>query len=123
MCIFCQLAVEQKKFIKENSSFYVIFDRYPVTKGHILIVSKRHVEDYFSLRDEEKVDLDRLISQMKVYLDEEFSPDGYNIGINNGREAGQTILHFHLHLIPRYRGDTSDPRGGVRGVIADKQKY
>lgn len=123
MCIFCQLAVEQKKFIKENSLFYVIFDRYPVTKGHILIVSKRHVEDYFSLRDEEKVDLDRLISQMKVYLDEEFSPDGYNIGINNGREAGQTILHFHLHLIPRYRGDTSDPRGGVRGVIADKQKY
>ena len=121
MCVFCN--VSKEKIVYENEHFIGIFDGFPVTKGHSLLISKRHVKTYFGLTSEEKMSLDDGIVWMKTYLDRKFSPDGYNIGINNGVSAGQTILHLHLHLIPRYIGDVENPKGGVRGVIPSKQSY
>ena len=83
----------------------------------------RHVSNYFDATAEEKQALWALVEEAKLYLDRQHAPDGYNIGINVGVEAGQTVMHVHLHLIPRYRGDVADPRGGVRGVIREKQNY
>jgi diadenosine tetraphosphate (Ap4A) HIT family hydrolase len=123
MCVFCDLKDNKKAILYENTYFYVIFDKFPVSKGHTLIISKRCASDFFELTPIEKPFLDEAIMTMKSYLDEHFHPDGYNIGINNKEAAGQTIFHFHLHLIPRYTGDTKAPRGGVRGVIKDKQHY
>ena len=79
--------------------------------------------DYFDMTPEEKTAVMELVGQGKALLDQELKPDGYNVGINSGSAAGQTVMHAHVHLIPRYRGDTDDPRGGVRGVIPEKQKY
>jgi diadenosine tetraphosphate (Ap4A) HIT family hydrolase len=81
------------------------------------------VADYFDMTPEEKTAVMELVEQGKALLDQELKPDGYNVGINSGSAAGQTVMHAHVHLIPRYRGDTDDPRGGVRGVIPEKQKY
>ena len=97
--------------------------KYPVTKGHTLIIPNRHVSSYFDLTDEEKEDLFNLLEEVKAHLDEQYRPDGYNIGINDGVVAGQTIMHVHIHLIPRYAGDMENPRGGVRGVIPRKRVY
>lgn len=123
MCLFCDLQKvdDVKKY--ENDCFYAVYDKFPVSKGHMLIISKRHASDYFELTKEEKSYLDQAVLVVKEMLDTSFHPDGYNIGINNKEAAGQTIFHFHLHLIPRYLGDTDLPRGGVRGVIKDKQQY
>ncbi len=118
-CIFCTM----KKFVIENDLAYAIFDKYPVNQGHLLIIPKRHTANYFDLTEEERLAIDDLLFQSKQFLDETYQPDGYNIGINCGQTAGQTIFHVHVHLIPRYKGDMNDPRGGVRGVIPDKQKY
>lgn len=118
-CPFCDI----EEFVFENELCYAVYDKYPVTKGHMLIITKRHVADYFQMTEEElKAALD-LVDDCKNYLDEEFSPDAYNIGSNAGLEAGQTIMHLHIHLIPRYSGDIEDPTGGVRGVIPERQKY
>jgi len=81
------------------------------------------VADYFDMTPEEKTAVMELVEQGKALLDRELKPDGYNVGINSGLAAGQTVMHAHVHLIPRYRADTDDPRGGVRGVIPEKQKY
>jgi len=109
--------------VLENDLSYARYDKYPVSDGHILIHPRRHVSDFFDLTHQEKLALLDLLEQAKAFLDNKKSPDGYNIGINNGEAAGQTVMHAHIHLIPRYKGDMSDPRGGVRGVIPDKQKY
>jgi diadenosine tetraphosphate (Ap4A) HIT family hydrolase len=101
----------------------VIRDAYPVSRGHTLIIPKRHVGSFFHLTDEERVALLALLSSAKGAVDAEFGPDGYNIGINDGAAAGQTIPHLHIHLIPRYSGDHSDPRGGVRWIFPDKADY
>lgn len=123
MCLFCKKLKEQDGIIYENNTTFVIYDSYPVNKGHCLIIPKRHIENIFQTNEEEYLDIRDSIKHMKILLDELYSPDGYNIGINNGEAAGQSIMHLHIHLIPRYIGDVKNPRGGVRGVIPDKQNY
>lgn len=118
-CLFCS----GLKPVFENDLAVVIADKHPVSKGHLLVIPKRHAVDYFALTAEEKVAIDQLLQLGKEDLDARYQPDGYNIGANCGEMAGQTIFHCHIHLIPRYEGDMLDPRGGVRGVIPDKQGY
>lgn len=123
MCIFCQKFQEHKDIVYENRSVFVIYDSFPVTKGHCLVIPKRHIPDYFAMNKNELVDIDSALIEAKIILDKLYHPDGYNIGVNNGEAAGQTINHLHIHLIPRYAGDMENPRGGVRGVIPGKQQY
>ncbi len=106
-----------------NGVKYAVYDKFPVSEGHILVIPKRHEADYFRLTENEKADLWRLVVQVKDLLEERFHPDGYNVGININRSAGKTIFHVHIHVIPRYEGDMEDPAGGVRGVIPGKMKY
>ena len=121
ICPFCTPGPED--IVLGNGSAYERFDKYPVSPGHLLIIPKRHIPSIFESTSEEINDLWDLVTMAKQILDEKYSPDGYNIGINDGESAGQTIMHLHIHLIPRYKGDMDDPRGGVRGVIPGKQKY
>lgn len=109
--------------IFENSSGFVIFDKFPVSEGHCLIVPHRVYSNYFDSTEEEIIGLNYLLFQTKDFLEEKFKPSGFNIGINCGRASGQTVDHLHIHIIPRYPNDVDDPKGGVRGVIPDKQKY
>jgi len=109
--------------ILENRLAWAKFDRFPVNPGHLLIITRRHITDFFHSTEEERAAINSLLEEAKLLLDDRFNPDGYNIGINCGSAAGQTIMHLHVHLIPRYKGDMDDPRGGVRGVIPEKQKY
>jgi len=118
-CPFCN----PEDIVFENSLAYAKMDAFPVSPGHMLIFPKRHVPDFFFLNDEEKSAIFLLLDEAKLYLDTKYHPDGYNIGINCGEAAGQTIFHVHIHLIPRYKGDVPNPRGGVRGIIADKRDY
>lgn len=107
----------------EDDVGFVIFDRFPVSEGHCLIVPHRVYSDYFQSTDEEVIGLQKLVLRTKKVIDEKYKPDGFNIGINCGEVGGQTVSHVHIHLIPRYKGDMRDPKGGVRGVIPSKQKY
>ena len=107
----------------ENKSFWVKLDPNPVSKGHALIVSKGHIEDIFGLNPEESASYLDILKQTKQLLDERFRPDGYNVGCNAGKAAGQTIPHLHIHVIPRYKGDVPNPRGGVRNIIPGKGDY
>jgi diadenosine tetraphosphate (Ap4A) HIT family hydrolase len=118
-CIFCN----QEELILENELTWARYDKYPVSPGHLLIITKRHVADFFDTTIEERQSLNNLLEEAKKILEREYSPDGYNIGVNCGEAAGQTIMHLHIHLIPRYQGDIDNPRGGVRGVIPDKRIY
>lgn len=118
-CPFCQPA----EALLENDLAYVIRDTSPVNPGHLLVLPRHHVADWFETTAQERMAMMELIDAAKARLDAEFHPDGYNLGINVGEAAGQTVFHVHLHLIPRYRGDVANPRGGVRGVIPDKQNY
>ncbi len=121
-CIFCNKSKLNIVFQDEN--FYVIRDAYPVTKNHTLIILNEHDKTYFDLDDKDIIQLNNIIKfQKKSLMDEDNSITGFNIGINQGESAGQTVMHLHIHLIPRRKGDVSDPRGGVRGVIPSKQKY
>ena len=112
-----------KPRLLENEIGFVIFDGFPVSEGHCLIVPKRVYSNYFDSTPDEMTGLHQLVVDTKLFLDQKFKPDGYNIGINCGEHSGQTIPHVHIHLIPRYEGDMENPRGGVRGVIPSKQKY
>ncbi len=118
-CPFCNL----ESAVLENDLAYARYDLYPVNKGHLLIIPKRHFPDYFKTTGMERDALFNLVDQGKMLLDSAYTPDGYNIGINSGEAAGQTVMHLHIHLIPRFHGDMEDPRGGVRGVIPEKQRY
>ena len=118
-CAFC----DSSKAVLRNRLAYAIYDANPVTPGHMLIIPVRHVADYFDLSIVEKEAMWTLVERAKHFLDGQREPAGYNLGINVGEAAGQTIAHAHLHFIPRYRGDMPNPRGGVRGVIPDKQSY
>ncbi len=120
-CPFCQIGEEQILF--KNDLCFAIFDKYPVNRGHILIIPFRHFASYFDATREEKFAILELIDRAKEFLDREFKPDGYNIGVNVGKAAGQTIMHLHIHVIPRYAGDTEDPTGGVRNVIPERGNY
>lgn len=118
-CIFCGM----QDVILQNDLAYVTYDTYPVSPGHCVVIPFRHIPSYFETTQEEKLAILELIDTMKKLLDRERKPDGYNIGVNIGQAAGQSIMHLHVHIIPRYFGDMENPKGGVRGVIPDKQKY
>ena len=119
-CIFCN---NVEPIITESEYWYAIYDKYPVSKGHTLLITKRHISSFFGLTPEETKQMYDIIKYIKSKLDVEYFPDGYNIGVNCGRAAGQTISHCHIHIIPRYENDVENPTGGVRGVIPNKQKY
>ena len=114
--------LEVEKII-ENELAYAFYDGYPVSKGHMLIVPKRVVPEIFDLNDEEYRACFDLIKDVKDYLIKKYNPDGFNIGINCGEDAGQTVFHAHIHVIPRYKGDIPNPRGGVRNIIPGKGNY
>ena len=121
-CIFCKLSNLQVE--REYKNFYSIKDQYPVTKDHTLIITKRHLENYFDLNKGELDEFNKIIKKEKILLEKNDSKIcGFNIGINQGIVAGQTIMHCHIHLIPRRKSDTKNPMGGVRGVIPSKQNY
>ena len=120
-CAFCSLPAA--RVIDENATAIVIRDGYPVSPGHTLLIPKRHTGSFFDLSEQERSGLLALLDRAKLVLDEEFQPQGYNIGVNDGAAAGQTVPHLHVHLIPRFDGDLPDPRGGVRWVLPDKAKY
>jgi diadenosine tetraphosphate (Ap4A) HIT family hydrolase len=120
-CPFCLVPTE--RVIGSSEHGLVIRDGFPVSLGHTLVVSRRHIGSFFALTDAERQGLLDLITAAKVELDAEFQPAGYNVGINDGRLAGQTVPHVHVHLIPRYEGDAADPRGGVRWVLPTKARY
>lgn len=120
-CTFCTLPPE--RILLTSAHGVIIRDGFPITPGHTLVIPRRHVDSFFNLTAEERVDLLGLLDQAKAGIDKEFKPDTYNIGINDGPAAGQTVPHLHIHLIPRYTGDVSDPRGGVRWIIPGKADY
>lgn len=117
------LELPTDKRIGETQHFFLIRDGFPVSPGHTLIISKELRADYFELTPDEKADLDNAIGLARSLVESELTPDGYNIGMNCGESAGQTVFHFHCHLIPRYAGDMENPRGGVRHVIPSKGSY
>lgn len=117
------LHIPEEEILYRDPFFFIIRDRYPVSPGHLLIISCAERTDYFALTPAEQQHLSYLLVQAKHLVEREFRPSGYNIGMNCGPAAGQTVLHFHYHLIPRYVGDMADPRGGIRHCIADKGYY
>ena len=120
-CPFCHIGKEE--YLLETEYSYAKLDAYPVSNGHTLIISKEHYSNYFDLPEFLQIDMMKLVSETKKYLDKKLGTSQYNIGINCGQSAGQTIDHVHIHLIPRREKDINDPRGGVRWVLPDKAKY
>ena len=121
-CIFCN--EKKNNIVDENEHAYASYDPYPVSKKHCLIVPKRHVKNYFDLSEKEILACNQLIKSMKIKIEEkDKSVKGFNIGTNSGKAAGQSIMHCHIHLIPRREGDVKNPQGGVRSVIPLKQYY
>lgn len=121
-CPFCSPDVEQDILV-ENELAYVIYDRFPVNTGHILVIPRVHQGNFFELPERTRDACMSLLREAMSMVSERFHPDGFNVGINIGEAAGQTIDHVHIHLIPRFTGDVEFPRGGVRGVIPDKRDY
>ena len=124
-CLFCNLQKDdRKRIIAENDLAFALRDNYAVTKGHTLLIPKRHIQDYFGLETAEVNAINRLMLEQKTLLHElDIAIDGFNIGMNCGESAGQTIFHCHVHLIPRRTGDVENPRGGVRHIFAGKGFY
>ena len=120
-CPFC--AIAQDQIVLERPLALAKRDGYPLTKGHTLIIPRRHVASFFECTAEERQTMLELLDEAKAVLDKEHAPDGYNIGLNNGAAAGQTVMHVHMHLIPRYQNDTADPRGGVRWIFPERAAY
>ena len=120
-CPFC--ALEPSEILWQDSWVMTIRDTTPVSPGHTLLIPKRHIASLFEASEAEQHALLRALREAKLRLDRELRPDGYNIGINDGEAAGRTIPHLHIHLIPRYRGDREDPRGGVRWIFPEKAVY
>ena len=121
-CLFCNK--KKQKIIFTSELLFVVRDSYPVTKLHTLIIPHRHVSNFFDLNDKELNDLNKILKKERkslLVLDKEIT--GFNVGVNAGKDAGQSIMHCHIHLIPRRKGDIENPQGGVRGVIPTKQKY
>jgi diadenosine tetraphosphate (Ap4A) HIT family hydrolase len=120
-CPFC--AMPSDRVLEANDHAFVVLDAHPVSPGHSLVVARRHVSDAFMLTASEIGGMLRLIQYTRERIDESHRPAGYNIGVNVGAHAGQTVMHVHIHVIPRYPGDMDDPTGGVRGVIPGKARY
>ena len=131
-CLFCDIQGDPSRVAKETELSYASYDHFPVTPRHCLIIPKRHIETFFELSDIEMVDIKNLINEIRYdILNKDDTVEGFNIGVNSGKVAGQSIFHLHVHLIPRRVGDLGynndglpiDPRGGVRGVIPNKRTY
>ncbi|MCP1662131.1 diadenosine tetraphosphate (Ap4A) HIT family hydrolase [Methanocalculus sp. AMF5] len=120
-CPFCDPA--PSSIILANDLAYARFDLYPVSPGHLLLIPFRHVASFFDVTEDEQAALHSLVHDARRLLDEQYAPDGYNIGVNVGAAAGQSVMHLHLHVIPRYVGDMEEPKGGVREVIPGKRRY
>lgn len=125
ICPFCDINNHDtaQRITHQNDLAFVIRDGFPISEGHTLIIPKRHVTSFFEITTNERQALLSLLDQSKKDLDQVFKPDSYNIGINDGVAAGQTVPHLHIHLIPRYEGDVTDPRGGVRWIMPEKADY
>lgn len=121
-CRFC-LTKSSRRIMIEGKYGFAAWDRHPASEGHFLVIPYRHFASYFDINDEEREELWSLVAQGREMCDEKYRPDGYNIGINVGAAAGQSIHHLHIHVIPRYKGDVEDPKGGVRGVIPHNKLY
>lgn len=114
-CVLCRvLQSPDSDILMSDDTFVALLDKFPVNPGHTLIAPRRHVSNVFDLTASEWIDLQRTLLTLKAVLDDRFHPAGYNLGINDGQAAGQTIFHLHLHVIPRYVGDVLEPRGGIR---------
>ena len=121
-CLFCN--IKESDLVKENDLAYASYDSYPVSEGHCLIIPKRHVKDFFDLSNDEIIACNDLIKEIKnEIIKKDNSVKGFNVGSNAGKISGQSILHCHIHLIPRRPGDVENPQGGVRSVIPSKQHY
>lgn len=120
-CPFCN--IDEDRILIENEKAIAIRDNFPVNPGHTLVVSRRHTADWFDVSRQERDAIIDLVGHVKVRLDRELQPAGYNIGVNVGEAAGQTVMHIHVHVIPRIVGDVDDPRGGVRLVIPERGNY
>jgi len=112
----CELCTPQE-VVAENTLAYVRRDNHALSRGHVLVVPKRHVADFFDMAAEEQAAVLQLLNDAQRRIQREHSPDGYNIGVNIGKAAGQSRMHVHVHLIPRYAGDVPDPSGGIRCVL------
>jgi diadenosine tetraphosphate (Ap4A) HIT family hydrolase len=115
--------IDANRVLFKNDFFFIIKDAFPVSPGHLLIISNELRRDYFELTNEERINLNELIQFAKEIIENDYKPDGYNIGMNCGEAGGQTVFHFHCHLIPRYIGDMENPRGGVRHCVDGKGFY
>jgi diadenosine tetraphosphate (Ap4A) HIT family hydrolase len=120
-CPFCE--PDAQRIWMENALGLVLWDAFPVTDGHSLVVPRKHVGSIYDLSPDEQSALWTLVGEARQRLQNQFHPDGFNIGVNDGQAAGQTVPHAHIHVIPRRTGDLADPRGGVRWVIPDKARY
>ena len=120
-CPFCTITREE--LLIERPLAVARHDLFPVSKGHTLIIPRRHVGSFFEITAEERAEMMSLLDEAKAVLDAKHRPAGYNIGVNDGAAAGQTVMHLHVHLIPRYVGDVPDPRGGVRWIVPATAKY
>ncbi len=120
-CPFCNL--DNSRIIQSNTHAIAIYDGYPISPGHCLVIPKQHIDSFFEATREEQTAILDLLAEMREILKKDYNPDGFNIGINDGSAAGQTVMHLHIHLIPRYAGDMPDPRGGVRWIFPDKAAY
>lgn len=120
-CPFCGFPPD--RIVLANDHSFAIYDGFPLSRGHMLVLPKRHIASIFEASDEEKTSMFALLDEARGLVLKEYCPDGFNIGINDGAAAGQTVMHLHIHLIPRYKGDKADPRGGVRWIFPEKAIY
>lgn len=121
-CPFCEFIRSQEP-VAERGTFFAKHDKYPVSPGHILLIPRRHVATFFELNEQERKDFFDLLLEVHDMLQRQYEPNGFNIGVNIGYAAGQTVMHLHIHLIPRYLGDVENPTGGVRAVIPSQADY
>ncbi len=121
-CVFCK-DFPKDRIIYEDTIWVAVLDGYPVTEGHTLLIPKRHCETYFDLNETEYDSLSQTIRIVSQLLRVKYNPQGFNIGVNCGSVAGQTVHHCHIHIIPRYEGDCENPRGGIRGCVPHKMVY
>jgi len=120
---FGKHSIDNDRILYQDSDFFLMYDGFPTNPGHILIITNGSEETYFDLSDSKKNKLNQMILKAKEIVESKYQPDGYNIGMNCGLAAGQTVMQFHCHLIPRYTGDVENPRGGVRHSVIGKGYY
>lgn len=124
ICKYCKQDYQtSNRNVLNDKSFFANFDNHPVSPGHMKIISKRHINSLDQLTEQEAAELVVMVVKVKKIIDEQYHPDGYNIGINEGEAAGQTVFHLHIHVIPRYNGDVPEPIGGIRTIIPGKGNY